>query len=334
MSGKRGVMRSNSLQDIPLLVVSCDGYSDLWRPFFCLFRSRWPDCPFPVYLGTNYMVCHEPSVTTITVGEDISWTTGLRSMIDHVGGEYVLLFLEDFLLKRDVDTDRVLQSISIAVERNVGCLRLTAGLPLAFPPSAPVDGIDNIGSINKGEPYRVSAQVALWRTDVLRELLVPGMDPWEFEEIGTRLSTRLEPPFWGVYQREIDYVQSVEKGKWKPEGLALCRQAGVPVDLDRRPAFAAHEWEEYVANVIAENSRPGMQMQRAIRCFTTGQTWAGVRIMLALLKAKPLDLRQWLVLSIGLLWPSLILILARRRLKQKLVTIAHRLESEKSTYAR
>jgi len=36
-----------------ILIPSCDKYSDLWRPFFTLFWRHWPDCPFPVYLGSN-----------------------------------------------------------------------------------------------------------------------------------------------------------------------------------------------------------------------------------------------------------------------------------------
>ena len=38
---------------LAILVLSCDGYTDLWRPFFENFKKKWGDCPYDIYLLTN-----------------------------------------------------------------------------------------------------------------------------------------------------------------------------------------------------------------------------------------------------------------------------------------
>jgi hypothetical protein len=281
-----------------------------------------------VFLGTNHKVYEDKRVISIPVGDDISWAGGLQKMLVQIDSDYVIIFLEDFLIRQPVNTARVQQFIATAVERNVGCMRLVAGLPLALPPSEPVAGFDGVGVIHKTEPYRVSAQVALWRTETLKKLLVPGMNAWEFEEIGTPLSTELEEPFWGVYEPVIDYSQCVEKGKWKPEGLEICREAGVPVNLEAREVFSAEELERYFM-LMAEKNQSRMRMQYAINSFTGGQMITGLKAILALIKTSPFDVRLWGVLLIGLVYPSLFPTIRQYKLKHHLGSI-YRIRKEET----
>ena len=44
-------MSNNS--DLSIVVVSYDGYSDLWEDFFALKNKYWTDCPYPTYLANN-----------------------------------------------------------------------------------------------------------------------------------------------------------------------------------------------------------------------------------------------------------------------------------------
>src|SRR6266568_9360967 len=89
---------------IAVLVVSCDPYSDVWAPFFTLFWKYWPDCPYPVYLGTNEKTVPHNSVTTLRVGTDRDWSSNLREMLRQLRAEHVMLFLEDFFITARVDT--------------------------------------------------------------------------------------------------------------------------------------------------------------------------------------------------------------------------------------
>jgi len=225
------------LRDIPLLVVSCDRYSDLWDPFFGIFWRRWPDCPFQVNLVANIMKYSHPRVTTVTIGEDIGWGAGLIEALSQLSSEYVIIFLEDFFLEKLVDTAEVLRLTEIAVENRVGCLRLTPNPR----PSLKVVGHQNLGWILPGDPYRVSTQVALWRIDTLVSVVKPVFSPWDFELKGSLLSTNLIEPFWSVWKPVIHCQHAVERGLWIPWGLSTCDAAGIKVDLTKRRAMTKRE---------------------------------------------------------------------------------------------
>lgn len=293
------------MHNVPILVISCDRYADVWRPFFTTFFRRWPDCPFPVHLGTNFKTYDDPSVRAIPVGDDLSWASGLASMLDALDSEYVLLFLEDFFITNQVDTNRVVELVDLARRRRSGCLRLIAGRPLALAPTAPLPGHPGVGILAPGELWRVSAQVAVWRTDVLRRLLVPGLDAWKFEVLGTQLSERFEEEFLGVYEPAIPYIQGIEKGKWTPDAVALLAAAGETVDLDTRPLLGDVELARHHAanEATSEENRPKLE---AISLFLAGRRAAAVREWKRYWRRHPRSFDAYVVLFTGLLGPAVL----------------------------
>ena len=266
---------------VPLLVVSCDKYADVWPYFFGLLRLRWPDCPFPILLGSNQLSPELPGVTSVLVGPDSSWSTGARKMLDRVtelypDADYVLLFLEDFLLTAPVDTRRIVELVQIARQKQIVCLRLAAGLPLALPPTYELSEFPGVGVVAPGEPYRVTLQAAVWRIETLRRLLAPGLSAWEFEQIGTHMSEGLDDIFWAVMRPAIEYDQAIEKGKWKPESLAILRNAGLDADTLARDVFSEAELGSHY-NRSREESAISEYRGAALRSFLGGRRTEGLR---------------------------------------------------------
>ncbi len=265
----------------PLLVVSCDKYADVWPYFFGLLRRRWPDCPFPILLGSNELSPDLPGVTSVPVGPDSSWSTGARKMLDRVtelypDADYVLLFLEDFLLIAPVDTARIVDLVQIARQKKVGCLRLAAGLPLALPPTYEISEFPGVGVVTSGEPNRVTLQAAVWQVETLRRLLPPGLSAWEFEMVGTHMSEGLDAVFWAVVRPAIEYAQAIEKGKWKPEGLAILRNAGLDVSTLARGVFSEAELVSHYSQ-SREESANSEYRGAALRSFLGGRRTEGLR---------------------------------------------------------
>lgn len=311
------------MSKIPLLVVSCDAYSDVWKPFFSVFWKRWPDCPYPVFLGTNHKTYDDSRVTTINVGDDIDWASGVLAMLDQLDCEYFILFLEDFLILQQVETSQVARLLNIAIEEQVGCLRLSAKLPLALPPSRPVDKYPQIGILDSTEPYRVSAQVAIWNAGTIRKLLVPGFTPWEFETFGTQLSQSTQDAFWAVYEPAILYGQFVEKGKWKPEGLEICAQAGVAVDLDKRDSFTQDGLHAHYqsSRLDSENSKI---KQSAITKFRIGERMEGLKLAWRYFCRKPFSIQIWGIIFFGMIGHRYIHWLQRQYLQWRIFRIQSR----------
>jgi hypothetical protein len=72
------------LPDASILVVSCDGYQDLWKPFFSCFLKYWPDCPFPVYLGSNNLTYPDCRVRSLAIEIYIDYSSNLIKMLHNI----------------------------------------------------------------------------------------------------------------------------------------------------------------------------------------------------------------------------------------------------------
>src|ERR1700693_1190591 len=284
----------------PVLVVSCDRYADLWRPFFTIFWNYWPNCPFPVYLGSNFKSYDDTQVKTILVGEDVRWAAGVIKMLDHLKSDYLFLFLEDFFLIEKVDTRRILNLVETARQNQIGCLRMVSGSHLSFPPTHALEQYPGLGIIAPGDMNRVSTQVALWKTETLRTLLNPHFNPWQFEEIGTILSEGMPDQFWGTYRPAILYDQCVERGKWRPEGISHCRNMGLEIDLSARPPMSEADVTRALLSMKMENEFNNLK-RSTVLSFKSGERINGLRSGIQLFIKKPLSLKLWTIVFFGLL---------------------------------
>lgn len=221
------------MQNIPILIASCDKYSDVWPVFFHSFWKNWPDCPFPIYLGTNFNKWNDSRITNISIGLDQSWCANLHLFLDYINSEHVILFLEDFIIRNKINTSEIYEMINIAKENNIDCLRLKPSPP----PSRRIKKFSNLGVILKGEPYRISTQVAIWKTEFLRKIAHPKMNIWEFEHFGTLLSDRTDGIVWGVYSPVIDYRHCIQRGEWLKDGIELSILNGYTPDITNRSIY-------------------------------------------------------------------------------------------------
>lgn len=247
------------MTNIPILIISCDKYADVWTPFFQIFNQRWSDCPFQIYIGSNHKVRDDAKVTTLAIGDDKSWADSVRKMIDRLPGDYAILLLEDFLFTDTVDTARVRRLVDIAEQEQLGCLRLSPHPA----PTKKLERYSELGEIEYGADYRVSTQGAIWRLSTLRKLLHPSFSAWQFEQMGSPLSDHYPDKFWSVWEPALVYRHGVERGKWMEQGLDICRRAGVTVDLQARPKMGEQDLAQ--SRTCHLKSKIASYLPRAIR---------------------------------------------------------------------
>lgn len=221
-----------------ILVVSCDRYSDLWRPFFSLFFRYWPECPWPVYLLSNEQRFSDSRVRAICVGPDAGFSANLLRALEQVTDEWVVTWVEDRPPIARVDTELLMRIVDDARRQDADYLKLLLEHPLAHRSSSAL-----IGAVPPNFKYRVSLTVALWRRTILLGLLRPGETPWEIElhsgpERALLLGARcmaLSPRLRG--SEPIRTLHLVLKGRvfWRTrrllrrEGLAETLSARLPV---------------------------------------------------------------------------------------------------------
>lgn len=222
---------------VSILVPSCDRYRDLWRPFMTLLRRHWPDCPYPIYVGSNHARCEEEGAIALPIGDDITWTKSTRAMLDRVEGDVVLMLLDDFFFRSRVDTARVDGLLRDFQRLDAAYLRLVPNPP----PDLRLARFPAVGEIAPGAPYRTSLQAAFWRRRDLHAVLRDEENPWQMEVLGSRRSDCMDRGFYAAWEPALDYYAGVVSGRWEPYGLAVCREQGVAVDLAARPVLSARE---------------------------------------------------------------------------------------------
>jgi len=225
---------TNNSSSIGVVVVSCDNYSDLWEPFFSLFKRFWQDCQFPVYLISNYKEYKTQGVISIPVGEDVSWSDNLLTALDKIKEEFILMWIDDLFLLKKVNTE-TLECICkefVKVEGNY--LRLN--------PTVKADSSFNeyFGVTSKGTVYRASTVLSLWRKDVLQKLLKPGESAWDFEIYGTLRSDKYGG-FYAAYKNHFSVLNCVIKGKWQRNALKKISLPGIDIDADKRSVMTIKE---------------------------------------------------------------------------------------------
>jgi len=223
-----------NINNIAVLVVSCDKYSDLWSPFFSLFRRFWPDCPFPVYLLSNQKSCDINGVVPILVGEDVSWSDNLRFGLDQINEEFILMWIEDLLLIKKVDTE-VIQSIcSEFIKISGNYIRLNHRVK----PDVPFNKY--FGHISSGAIYRTSTVLSLWRKDVLHGLLKTGESAWDFEIYGTVRSDKYDG-FYSSCDNYFKVINCIIKGKWQRNAVEKITSLGIEINTDKRQVMSFRE---------------------------------------------------------------------------------------------
>jgi hypothetical protein len=257
---------------LAILVSSYDAYSDLWPPYFAAFQRNWPDCPYPVYLLSNYKTFPDPAVKSIRVGSVKAWPESIRLALNQIPEDFVLLLLEDLFIVSRMDTKRFEQLNTWIAEQRPACIRLQPDrgmVPTRFP---------GICMLPPGTPYRSSTVISLWRKDVLLDVLRPGESIWEFEVVGSQRTDKY-PDFYVTEQSYVRYIHGVIRGKWVPRAQKQLIAAGYPVQKQARPVFALSDrivqWARVLRSRALEKIPIWYQRRIRLRFSTTTRSAGG-----------------------------------------------------------
>jgi hypothetical protein len=212
--------------------MTCERYSDTWKPFVELFRKFWPDCPYPVTMLTDHFI---PNMgydgDVIESGK--SWV-GMLADFAMQSLSPVLMLQDDFFLSAPVRDDLIEYGLHQMEKHQAGIVRL-------YPCPGATDYIGDkfFGEVKRGTRYRVSCQLSIFHPAYLAKLAEHANTPQEFEIKGSPASDTFPEPVL-AWRREVtpfpvSYICTAVVGaKWHPSAKELCDKHGIEADWSRR----------------------------------------------------------------------------------------------------
>ena len=237
--------------DYSILVMSSDGYSDLWEPFASSFKRYWSDCPAQIYLATESMESDNILFKSIKCGKEMVWTERLGCALNQIDTDYLIMLCEDYLLYDVVNNREIDELMNMAKAYKAGNLRLVPN------PKSDRRFAENkdFFTYEKEVPYRISMQAGIWAKDYLMKYANLNTNIRGFERLGSQRSNLYNDPILTTERHVFPFVDSINKGKWELAALSICSKNGIAVDLDYRPPMTNLDYlKKHGKGVIMESA--------------------------------------------------------------------------------
>ena len=204
-----------------VFVLTSDKYSWALAPFSYLFNLYWSSLQPVVVAGYTPPVFGLPENFTFfslggVDGGPGLWSNGLIKLIASQPDEYFVLLLEDYWLCRGVDHAGILTLQAYMTDHpevvrfDLTADRLYGYMMRDVEPFGHYDIIE----CSEDAPYQMSLQAAIWRKDLLLQLLQRNKSAWEVE-IHTNMQGR-GMRVLGSRQWPVRYANAVYKGLLDP----------------------------------------------------------------------------------------------------------------------
>lgn len=192
-------------KEIAIVVLSFDGFQELWKPFFDYFFSAWDNCPYKIYLLNNFEKHDDDRITNLLVGSDISWSDSLKKGLEKITEKRVFFLYDDAFIYR-LDKNEIVDCFQTAITCKYTSVMLR--------PSLFINQFSRkkIQLIPQKSLYRNALFCNLIERDHLINLLHESESAWDFELVGNKRSENYD--YYSIKKICIHYHHGIVKGKW------------------------------------------------------------------------------------------------------------------------
>ncbi|MCD7771859.1 MAG: hypothetical protein LUH23_07215 [Oscillospiraceae bacterium] len=108
-----------------MLIMSCDSFSDLWDVHVQLLEKYWSDRGIKTFIVTDKDSDKQyDNVTVLAAGEDKEWSERLKFALQQVTTEYVFFTLDDYFLIEPVSNKKIDNLLNVMQSEDYDYLRL------------------------------------------------------------------------------------------------------------------------------------------------------------------------------------------------------------------
>lgn len=216
-------------KEIAILVLSFDGFQELWKPFFDYFFTAWDKCPYKIYLLNNFEKYDDDRIINLLVGKDTSWSDSLKKGLEKITEKRVFFLYDDAFIYK-IERNEIQSYFQSAILNNYTSVMLRPSLFI------------NQFSKNKLQliPQKALYRNALFCNLIERKHLINMLQAfesaWDFELKGNKRSENHE--YYSTKKISIYYHHGIVKGKWFYSIYQKLTKEGYSFEkLDKRLTF-------------------------------------------------------------------------------------------------
>jgi hypothetical protein len=208
--------------NITILLNTCDAYSDVLKLFFAALNEYWPNNYYKIVINSEKNIYDDYNVITHTCSLNYcTWGKRLKSTLQSIETEYVLMLFDDFILE---DFVRVVDIISaenlLSTNKEISVVYLVnTKLPLKEP-----DDQNQFIELSSNCDFRLNSFPGLWRREHLVSYTGINDNPWAWELFGSfrtfqnnRPFYSLNPKFSNIFPYNYERGGGIYRGKWVRE---------------------------------------------------------------------------------------------------------------------
>lgn len=182
-------MSSKSIENFKnlfsIVVVTSDNYSSLLDGFFHYLKKNWPNNPFEIFLSLESKEYKNDMNLKIVYTNSSDWSKRLHQTLKKVQTKFVILFLDDYWILKEVDQKILTEILDYTLKSNLSYISYSRNL-LNYPNKLnSVLNSDDIFFFSIGNNidyynYLLSAEY-IYDKNMLMGLLRKNESAWEFE---------------------------------------------------------------------------------------------------------------------------------------------------------
>lgn len=166
-------MKKDKLDNLSILVLSCDKYKNTWKPFFTLL-DRYYTNHNETYLSTETLYSSGAD-WVINVNSDI-WTKRFREALKIIDTDYVLVMLDDFFIREKVNDKLIAKALStIEKDKNIAVINFEKDYRKSLRYN------DCFNKQLNNQVYLNSCQPSIWNREILIDRLKENETAWVWE---------------------------------------------------------------------------------------------------------------------------------------------------------
>jgi len=185
------------MNEIALIIHTCDRYQLLYRGFEYFFKKNWPyHLPIKYYFLTEEIDYQSDVFTNIKTGKG-EWSDRLLNGLNQIPEQYIIYFQEDMWLSRPVDPETLEKIFEFALYKEISLLKLSSNSVYQTNSTGNyINGL-SISTVNtRFSDYLMSHQVSIWNKAFFAAQLVYKEHPWRNEREGTKRLRELKPKIY------------------------------------------------------------------------------------------------------------------------------------------